>query len=137
MSARAKSRSGRCATLDVRAGQASQAATYAVNGHRAARPICLYLKSLTPPRVTRDCADDGGDASGMHNGPPVVLPAPPPSCGRLGYRIWQTPPAQTREPQHWAPEVQKPSYQQQRESPVDAVYSQIAPVWGRRHWSVV
>jgi hypothetical protein len=53
-------------------------------------------------------------------------------------RNWQTPPAQTREPQHWAPEAHNdPSYQQQRESPVDAVYSQMAPVWGRRHWSVV
>jgi hypothetical protein len=35
---------------------------------------------------------------------------------------WQTPAVQTREPQHWAPELQSdPSYQQQRESPVEAV----------------
>jgi hypothetical protein len=53
-------------------------------------------------------------------------------------RNWQTPPAQTREPQHWAPEAHnEPSYQQQRVSSVETVYSQMAPVWGRRHWSVV
>ena len=45
---------------------------------------------------------------------------------------WQTPPAQTREPQHWAPEVHnEPSYQQQRLSPVETVNSQMAPVRGR------
>src|SRR5215210_5186460 len=82
-----------------------------------ARPsTAAKLKSLTLRHETREYADDGGDASGMYNGPPVILPAPPASRARLRYRIWQTPPAQTREPQHWAPEVQKPSYQQQRES---------------------
>ena len=59
----------------------------------------------------------------------VPLPPLEPSVGN-----WHTPPAQTREPQHWAPELQsEPSYQQQRESQVEAVYSQIAPVWGRLH----
>jgi len=105
--------------------------------HGGGSQRCRLLKSLTLRHETREYADDGGDASGMYNGPPVILPAPPASRARLRYRIWQTPPAQTREPQHWAPEVQKPSYQQQRESPVETVNSQMAPVWGRRHWSVV
>lgn len=51
---------------------------------------------------------------------------------------WQTPPAQMREPQHWAPEEQNdPSYQQQRESWVEEVNSQMAPVWARLHCAVV
>ena len=55
-----------------------------------------------------------------------AVPLPPPESASGN---WQTPPAQTREPQHWAPEVQnEPSYQQQRESPVATVYSQMAPV---------
>jgi hypothetical protein len=58
---------------------------------------------------------------------PLLVPEPPDMN-------WHTPPAQTLEPQHWAPELQsEPSYQQQRESPVEAVYSQMAPVWGRLH----
>ena len=65
-----------------------------------------------------------GQPSQVHAVPPPPLASPPGN--------WQTPLAQMREPQHWAPEEQnEPSYQQQRESPVEAVYSQIAPVWGR------
>ena len=51
---------------------------------------------------------------------------------------WQIPAEHTREPQHCAPDVQnEPSYQQQRESPVALVNSQMAPVTSRLHWAVV
>ena len=57
----------------------------------------------------------------------VPLPALEPPPGN-----WHTPPAQIREPQHWAPEAHnESSYQQQRLSPVETVYSQMAPVRGR------
>ena len=62
--------------------------------------------------------------SQVHATPLPALEPPP------GNR--QTPSAQTREPQHWAPELHnEPSYQQQRLSPVETVYSQMAPVRGR------
>ena len=70
--------------------------------------------------------------------PSHVHAVPLPPLELLPSANWQTPPAQTREPQHWAPKSHnEPSYQQQRLSPVDAVYSQMEPVWGRRHCSVV
>ena len=68
--------------------------------------------------------------SHVHAMPLPLPPLPPPLEPPL--ENWQTPPAQTREPQHWAPESHnEPSYQQQRLSPVEAVYSQMAPVRGR------
>jgi len=116
--------------------------------HRGGRQRCRPPERLAARRVSRECADDGIEAIRIHQVSPVVLSAPPhvvrqtplsrgPRRHIGGHGNWQTPPAQTREPQHWAPKVHSPSYQQQRESSVETVYSQMAPVWGRRHWSVV
>ena len=56
--------------------------------------------------------------------PPSLMSEPPGN--------WQTPLAQMREPQHCPPQEQSdPSYQQQRLSPVELVYSQMEPVTGR------